>query len=447
MVAPCRVQGGPPPAERPRTITGGPGSQTARRGQLRGLGGDRLNDEPTRAFVPGREFSIEDAEEVYSRLGFPGAMGCMDVIHVASRAFTKEGFPTIALNVVSGPRRSCTFIGDAQPGARNDKAICKICPSVASLRQDKTLQWQLETPGGVLQMTGAYVLVDGGYVKYAQLMAPYKTTTDAAKALWSKRLESVRKEVEALFGEWRARGPNTPTVTSRLSTSTGWRRTRWPDEERIRAQSGNGSADADGDADGEQDAVYDDTFDSMRLALVKHFSILKARGELGWLTPAAASPAVPPVAPGATAANRPAAASPAVPPVAPGATAANRPAAASPPVSAWVSGTTSCAAFAATGATVGSDEEATSSPIRHLAIVTRTEERLRVWHVTWCGPCEPRRLAIGRLSKAPGVLRELLWRRSSRGCWVAPAHTQVKWPQREQSRDVFRNLKSTGHLC
>ena len=26
---------------------------------------------------------VEDAEEVYSRLGFPGAMGCMDVIHVA----------------------------------------------------------------------------------------------------------------------------------------------------------------------------------------------------------------------------------------------------------------------------------------------------------------------------------------------------------------------------
>ena len=48
-------------------------------------------------------------------------------------------------------------------------------------------------------MTGAYVLVDGGYVKYAQLMAPFKTTTDAAKALWSKRLESVRKEVEALL--------------------------------------------------------------------------------------------------------------------------------------------------------------------------------------------------------------------------------------------------------
>ncbi|XRB22216.1 hypothetical protein RI054_30g120670 [Pseudoscourfieldia marina] len=66
---------------------------------------------------------------------------------------------------------ACTFIGDAQPGARNDKAICKICPSVASLRQDKSLQWELETPGGnVLNMTGAYVLVDGGYVKYAQLI-------------------------------------------------------------------------------------------------------------------------------------------------------------------------------------------------------------------------------------------------------------------------------------
>ena len=30
-------------------------------------------------------------------------------------------------------------------------------------------------------------------------MAPFKTTTDAAKALWSKRLESVRKEVEAML--------------------------------------------------------------------------------------------------------------------------------------------------------------------------------------------------------------------------------------------------------
>ncbi|XRB12943.1 hypothetical protein RI054_05g27790 [Pseudoscourfieldia marina] len=262
--------------------------------------GDRLNDEPTRAFVPGWEFSVEDAEEVYSRLGFPGAMGCMDVIHVAwnnrpktwliARLHRKEGFPTIALNVVSWPRRSCTFIGDA-PGARNDKAICKICPSVASLRQDKTLQWQLETPGGVLQMTGAYVLVDGGYVKYAQLMAPYKTTTDAAKALWSKRLESVRKEVEALFGEWRARwavmrrplrAADPHTLRNIVAAAQSHQAQKYADAhsraiwQRL--------ADADGDADGEQDAVYDDTFDSMRLALVKHFSILKARGELGWLT-------------------------------------------------------------------------------------------------------------------------------------------------------------------
>lgn len=41
------------------------------------------------------------------------------------------------------------------------------------------------------------------------------------------------------------------------------------DEERVRAQSGDGSADADGDADGEQDAVYDDTFDSLRVPHVE----------------------------------------------------------------------------------------------------------------------------------------------------------------------------------
>ena len=43
-----------------------------------------------------------------------------------------------------------------------------------------------------------------------------------------------------------------------------------------------------------------------------------------------------------------------------------------------------------------------------------------------------------------GVLRELLWRRSSRGCWVAQAHMQVKWPQRQQSRDVFRKFEKHG---
>ena len=50
-----------------------------------------------------------------------------------------------------------------------------------------------------------YLTCDGGYHKWLQLMCGFKTTNVEALALWSKKLESIRKDVECAFGVMKKR--------------------------------------------------------------------------------------------------------------------------------------------------------------------------------------------------------------------------------------------------
>ena len=54
--------------------------------------------------------------------------------------------------------------------------------------------------GSKKEFKGLYAIVDGGYHEWRCLMAPLKQTLEADAAEWSKRLESVRKNVECTFG-------------------------------------------------------------------------------------------------------------------------------------------------------------------------------------------------------------------------------------------------------
>ncbi|CAN0205245.1 unnamed protein product [Discosporangium mesarthrocarpum] len=47
---------------------------------------------------------------------------------------------------------------------------------------------------------GAYLIVDGGYHRWKCLMAPYKASRNEDQLQWSKRFESVQKDVECFFG-------------------------------------------------------------------------------------------------------------------------------------------------------------------------------------------------------------------------------------------------------
>ena len=45
-----------------------------------------------------------------------------------------------------------------------------------------------------------YLICDNGYHRWPEMMCPYKSTSHPFLALWSKHLESVRKDVERCFG-------------------------------------------------------------------------------------------------------------------------------------------------------------------------------------------------------------------------------------------------------
>lgn len=90
------------------------------------------------------------------------------------------------------------------PGARNDKTIVKFDGFVTAINNGKLYQdvpYILATDeGNEIQLKGLYLIVDGGYHKWCCLPCPMKHTSKFKEGLWSKWVESVRKDVECVFG-------------------------------------------------------------------------------------------------------------------------------------------------------------------------------------------------------------------------------------------------------
>jgi hypothetical protein len=51
-----------------------------------------------------------------------------------------------------------------------------------------------------LHFSGAYLIVDNGYLNWSCTVPPFGVTNDTDKICWSKWLESMRKVVECTFG-------------------------------------------------------------------------------------------------------------------------------------------------------------------------------------------------------------------------------------------------------
>ncbi|CAN0110840.1 unnamed protein product [Ectocarpus sp. 6 AP-2014] len=151
--------------------------------------------------------------EQYDRLGFTGAMGSMDVTHIAwsrcpynqARSYTgKEGFPTIGYQVTVDHAGRAIAVTEGFTGSTNDKTIVCWDAAVEKIRTDK--QYTEKTfdvyneDGTTTTLKGCYVLVDNGYHKWQILIEPSKYPLSENDLLFSKRLESVRKDVECFFG-------------------------------------------------------------------------------------------------------------------------------------------------------------------------------------------------------------------------------------------------------
>ena len=150
--------------------------------------------------------------EVYSRLGLPGAMGSMDCTHVrwdrCPRQFTnhcvgKEGFPTLAFQVVVDHSRRIHHVSRYFFGACNDQQITNndTYPREFMQGRYRKVTYELKTSTGrTVKVSGGYLIVDGGYQKYVVFINPMHSRMSRDAVLWSEWMESVRKDVECTFG-------------------------------------------------------------------------------------------------------------------------------------------------------------------------------------------------------------------------------------------------------
>ncbi|MFM8622630.1 MAG: transposase family protein [Holophagaceae bacterium] len=165
-------------------------------------------------YNPRNKNELKETMIRYEEVGLPGAMGSMDVVHVKwsrcpagdfNRAKGKESYPSLAFQCISNfDRRICSVFGP-QFGARNDKNIVKMCTGVKSIREDwyNSVTWSyFDGDGSIQQDVGGYLICDNGYLQWPISICPYlrSESNTSRQQCFSANLESVRKDVECVFG-------------------------------------------------------------------------------------------------------------------------------------------------------------------------------------------------------------------------------------------------------
>jgi hypothetical protein len=166
-------------------------------------------------YMPKTEEQFEFVVGEYSARGLPGCVGSVDCVHVGwdkcpsmyHNMYTgKEGFPSIAYEVICTSRKFIQSVSVGHPGTRNDKHIVRTDNSVMELLEGngwlQSKAWKSTGPNGKqVQFFGVYLICDGGYHRWPCLISPVKKGEIGSPVMkWSAKLESVRKDIEGVFG-------------------------------------------------------------------------------------------------------------------------------------------------------------------------------------------------------------------------------------------------------
>jgi hypothetical protein len=150
---------------------------------------------------------------IYERLGLNGAFGSTDCTHVplgkcprswANMCTGKLGKPTLAYSMTCSHARKIFHCSSGFAGSKNDKTISKfetLLTDVGTLPLYTEAKFNIfKESGAVESKKGAYLICDGGYHKWYHMICGLKNTSSLAVTLWSCQMESVRKDVECLYG-------------------------------------------------------------------------------------------------------------------------------------------------------------------------------------------------------------------------------------------------------
>jgi len=173
---------------------------------------------PIHVTMPTTLEKLVEIEAAYAAIGVPGACGSMDVVHIPLGACPhglinvctgKEGYPTLAYNVICDHSGRALSIMPSSYGTVNDKTIVKSDYAVEKVRTETLFtEYQYEvrnSSGEQTMMTGAYLIVDGGYLRWKCLQCGLRTSSDDDYVEWRMKLESIRKDIECYFGRLKQR--------------------------------------------------------------------------------------------------------------------------------------------------------------------------------------------------------------------------------------------------
>ena len=153
-----------------------------------------------------------------SLAGFPGCIGSTDATHVAmdscayklrqSHSSFKLPYPARTYNITVNHRRCILHSTGGHPARWNDKTLQRFDNFMTGLQSGRLLNdvhfqlYDTNDNGDIIKVryTGAWVIVDNGYLNVPTCIPPMKAALTREDERWSQWVESMRKDVECTFG-------------------------------------------------------------------------------------------------------------------------------------------------------------------------------------------------------------------------------------------------------
>jgi hypothetical protein len=130
---------------------------------------------------------VQHVESMYAKVGVPGCIGSIDCVHIGwdmcpagyqADCIGKEGYPTLAFEVIVSHTRKILAVTQSFFGTWNDKTIVRYDDKVTNLRSIpfySNYKWYLQdSTGNLCEHKGLYLICDGGYHRWSTLIPPYK---------------------------------------------------------------------------------------------------------------------------------------------------------------------------------------------------------------------------------------------------------------------------------
>ena len=157
---------------------------------------------------------LDKAQRLFEACGLAGFISSMDVVHLkydrcphGQRALYagKEGYPTIGYQFHCGHNRQIFWHSpQGFPGARNDKTVVRYDDFLKEIQSNPVYserEYQLLVQPGISETAkGVHTLCDGGYHRWNTTICGAKHTSDPDLKAFSGLCESVRKDIECVFG-------------------------------------------------------------------------------------------------------------------------------------------------------------------------------------------------------------------------------------------------------